>query len=35
MRTYGGAPVTRGLTDEVILDFLAENADLAVAIERG
>ena len=35
MRTYGGARVTRGLTDEVILDFLAENADLAVAIERG
>ena len=35
MRDCGGAHVTRGLTDEIILDFLTENADLAAAIERG
>ena len=35
MREYGGAAITRGLTDEVVLDFLQERADLALAIERG
>jgi acetylornithine/succinyldiaminopimelate/putrescine aminotransferase len=35
MRDYGGAELTRGLTDEVILDFLEERADLAMAIDRG
>ena len=27
MRNYGGAYVTRGLTDEVILDFLMESPE--------
>jgi acetylornithine/succinyldiaminopimelate/putrescine aminotransferase len=35
MRDYAGAVVTRGLTDEIIRDFLGEHPDLAVAIERG
>ena len=35
MRDYGGAAITRGLTDEIVLDFLKERADLALAIERG
>lgn len=35
MREYGGAAQTTGLKDEVILAFLAERADLALAIERG
>ena len=35
MRDYGGAAVTRGLTDEIVLDFLEERADLAMAIDRG
>jgi len=35
MRDYGGAAMTRGLADEVVLDFLEERADLAMAIERG
>jgi acetylornithine/succinyldiaminopimelate/putrescine aminotransferase len=35
MRDYGGAEITRGLTDEVVLDFLKERADLAMAIDRG
>lgn len=35
MRDYGGAETTRGLTDEIILDFLKERADLAMAIDRG
>ena len=35
MRETGGARITVGLTDEVIRDFLAENDDLALAIERG
>ena len=34
MRDHGGAHLTRGLTDETILGFLAESTDLAVAIER-
>ena len=35
MRDFGGSAITRGLTDEVILDFLADCEDLALAIERG
>ena len=35
MRDFGGPAITRGLTDEVILDFLADREDLALAIERG
>ena len=35
MRGHGGAAVTQGLTDEVILDFLEDRADLAAAIDRG
>lgn len=35
MRDHGGVAVTRGLTDEIILDFLADRADLAAAIDRG
>ena len=35
MRGCGGAVITRGLTDEIILDFLEERADLATAIDRG
>ena len=35
MRDHGGAPATHGLTDEIILDFLAERDDLTLAIERG
>jgi hypothetical protein len=35
MRDYGGAYVTRGLTDEIVLDFLPESAELMVAIDRG
>jgi len=35
MREFGGTRVTTGITDEVIRDFLAENDDLARAIERG
>lgn len=35
MRSFGGPAITRGLTDEVIQDFLAERDDLALAIERG
>jgi acetylornithine/succinyldiaminopimelate/putrescine aminotransferase len=35
MRDYGGAYVTRGLADEIVLDFLLESADLMVAIDRG
>jgi len=35
MRNHGGVAVTRGLTDEIVLDFLKERADLAVAIDRG
>ncbi|MBU2677513.1 MAG: aminotransferase class III-fold pyridoxal phosphate-dependent enzyme [Gammaproteobacteria bacterium] len=35
MRDYGGAAVTRGLTDETVLDFLEERSDLATAIDRG
>lgn len=34
MRACGGPAITRGLTDEVILDFLRERDDLAVAIDR-
>jgi acetylornithine/succinyldiaminopimelate/putrescine aminotransferase len=34
MRDFGGPAITRGLTDEVILDFLAERDDLALAIDR-
>ena len=35
MRETGGAAITRGLTDEIVLDFLQERADLAMAIDRG
>lgn len=35
MRDHGGDAVTLGLEDEVILDFLADRADLATAIDRG
>ncbi|MCP4332207.1 MAG: lysine 6-aminotransferase, partial [Gammaproteobacteria bacterium] len=35
MRDYGGAEITRGLTDEIVLNFLKERADLAMAIDRG
>ena len=35
MRDHGGAAITRGLTDAIILDFLEERADLATAIDRG
>ncbi|MBT8107093.1 MAG: aminotransferase class III-fold pyridoxal phosphate-dependent enzyme [Gammaproteobacteria bacterium] len=35
MRDHGGARETHGLADEIVLDFLAERADLAIAIERG
>ncbi|MBT8092398.1 MAG: aminotransferase class III-fold pyridoxal phosphate-dependent enzyme [Gammaproteobacteria bacterium] len=35
MRDHGGAAITRGLTDDIVLDFLAERADLATAIDRG
>lgn len=34
MRDFGGAAITRGLKDEVILDFLTEREDLALAIDR-
>jgi acetylornithine/succinyldiaminopimelate/putrescine aminotransferase len=34
MRDFGGAAMTRGIADEVILGFLDEGGDLAVAIER-
>ena len=34
MRDFGGSAITRGLTDEVILDFLADHDDLALAIDR-
>ncbi|MBT8080451.1 MAG: aminotransferase class III-fold pyridoxal phosphate-dependent enzyme [Gammaproteobacteria bacterium] len=35
MRGHGGAAVTTGLTDDIILEFLEERSDLAAAIERG
>lgn len=35
MRDYGGAAITRGLADEIVMDFLKERADLATAIDRG
>ena len=35
MRDFGGAAITRGLSDEVFVDFLRDSTDLAVAIERG
>ena len=35
MREHGGTAQTTGLKDEVILSFLDERADLALAIERG
>ena len=35
MRAHGGAAITRGLTDEIILDFLEDRTDLATAIDRG
>jgi acetylornithine/succinyldiaminopimelate/putrescine aminotransferase len=35
MRDFGGAAITRGLADEIILDFLDGRADLAAAIDRG
>ncbi len=35
MRDHGGDAETRGLTDEIILDFLEDRQDLATAIDRG
>lgn len=35
MRDYGGDRVTRGLTDEIVLDFLKDRQDLATAIDLG
>ncbi len=35
MREYGGAAVTPGLADDIILEFLEERSDLALAVERG
>ena len=35
MRDHGGAAETRGLTDDIILDFLEDRQDLATAIDRG
>ncbi|MBT8068740.1 MAG: aminotransferase class III-fold pyridoxal phosphate-dependent enzyme [Gammaproteobacteria bacterium] len=35
MRDFGGEAITRGLTDDIVLDFLQERDDLAVAIDRG
>ncbi len=35
MRDYGGDAITRGLEDEIVLDFLKERRDLAMAIEQG
>ena len=35
MRDYGGSAITHGLADEIVLDFLKERRDLAVAIEQG
>jgi acetylornithine/succinyldiaminopimelate/putrescine aminotransferase len=35
MRNHGGPPQTPGVKDDVILDFLDERDDLALAIERG
>jgi acetylornithine/succinyldiaminopimelate/putrescine aminotransferase len=35
MREHGGSAETRGLTDEIILDFLEDRQDLATAIDRG
>ena len=35
MREHGGTAQTTGLKDEVILSFLGERTDLALAIERG
>ena len=34
MREFGGPAITRGLTDDVILAFLTEREDLALAIDR-
>ena len=34
MRDCGGPAITRGLNDEIILDFLRERDDLALAIDR-
>ena len=34
MREFGGPAITRGLTDEVIQDFLSDRDDLALAIDR-
>ena len=34
MRAFGGPAITRGLKDEVILDFLREREDLALAVDR-
>jgi len=34
MRNFGGSAMTRGIRDEVILDFLETHADLGVAIDR-
>jgi acetylornithine/succinyldiaminopimelate/putrescine aminotransferase len=35
MRDHGGAAETRGLADDIILDFLEDRQDLAMAIDRG
>ncbi len=34
LRDFGGPAITRGLSDEVILDFLRDRDDLALAIDR-
>ena len=34
MREFGGSAITRGIRDEVILDFLESHPDLGVAIDR-
>ena len=35
MRDHGGPAETRGLTDDIILEFLEDRQDLATAIDRG
>ena len=35
MREHGGVAETRGLADDIILDFLEDRQDLATAIDRG
>ena len=35
MRDFGGEAITRGLSDDIVLNFLQERDDLATAIDRG